>query len=125
MVLDRGDLLVDHLVGLAEELAPLAVPDDDVVARSSLARNTGDTSPVNAPLSSQWQCCAPSANAELVGSIDGLHAADVGERRVDADVDVLVVVLADEVVQLLHGLDRLEVVEVHLPVAGDERLAAS
>ncbi len=23
---------------------------------SSLARNTGDTSPVNAPLSSQWQC---------------------------------------------------------------------
>ena len=38
-----------------------------------------------------------------------------------ADVDRVVDVLRQRVVQLLHGLDRLEVVEVHLPVAGDER----
>ena len=36
---------------------------------SSLARNAGDTSPVNAPLSSQWQCCAPSANGRSSASM--------------------------------------------------------
>src|SRR3954453_6767729 len=35
----------------------------------SLARNCGDTSPVNAPLSSQWQCWAPTANGSLSMSI--------------------------------------------------------
>src|SRR3954451_8523012 len=35
----------------------------------SLARNSGDTSPVNAPLSSQWQCWAPTANGSLSMSI--------------------------------------------------------
>ena len=36
---------------------------------SSLARNAGDTSPVNAPVSSQWQCCAPSRNGSLSASM--------------------------------------------------------
>ena len=31
--LDRGDLLVDHLVGLAEQLAALGVADDHVARR--------------------------------------------------------------------------------------------
>ena len=57
----RLDLAVDQLVGLAEQLAALGVPDDHVRARRAWRASPGDTSPVNAPFSSQWQCCAPSA----------------------------------------------------------------
>ena len=57
-------------------------------------------------------------------SMRGLHRAQVGERRVHRHVDGVVVGLRQLVVQLLDGLERLEVIEVHLPVATDERLAA-
>jgi len=46
---ERGDqALVHGLVGLAEELAALGVPDDDVRA-AGLDEHRGEISPVNAP----------------------------------------------------------------------------
>src|SRR5207248_2224641 len=52
-----------------------------------------------------------------------LHRPDVGERRVHRDVDRLVVLGRQQERQLLDDLDRLEVVQVHLPVPADQRLA--
>ena len=88
VLLDRGDLAWRPSRRSRRTARAARCARRSRTATSSLARNSGDTSPVNAPLSSQWQCCAPSANVELVGLDHGLHAADVGERRVDADVDV-------------------------------------
>ena len=59
-------LLVHDLVGLAEELAPLGVADDHVADTSSAASIGGEISPVNAPFSSEWTSCAPSAVREPV-----------------------------------------------------------
>src|SRR5690606_33116628 len=52
-----------------------------------------------------------------------LHRADVGERRVDRHVGGVVVLARQFVHQLLDERRRLEVVEVHLPVTADQRLA--
>src|SRR5438309_704224 len=52
-----------------------------------------------------------------------MHAAQVGVRREYDDLDRLVVVRCERERKLLHEGDRLEVVEVHLPVAGHEWLA--
>ena len=60
----------------------------------------------------------------LVGVEHGLHGAQVGEGGVQRHVDVGHVGPGDQVRQLLHERDRLEVVVVHLPVAGDERASA-
>ena len=89
----------------------------------SLASIGGLTSPVNAPSSSQWQFCAPSAIGMRSVSMRRLHRAEVGERRAHHHVARLVVGLVEAVRELLHALDRDEVVVVHLPVARDDRLA--
>src|SRR3546814_6127826 len=52
-----------------------------------------------------------------------LHGPQVGEGRMHRHLAGVVVLRGDEVAQLLHELQRLEVVVVHLPVAADERLA--
>ena len=63
---------------------------------------------------------------DLVGVEERLHGAQVGEGREDRDLDraVLVLGVLERPVQLLDERDRLQVVEVHLPVACDERGAA-
>ena len=115
-------LAIDHLVGLAEDVAPLAVAADhelDVELGEERRRHlTGEGA-----LLLEVAVLGTEQDLEVVGLDDRLHAADVGEWRVHAHVDLLVGLLRQRVVQLLHGLDRLEVVEVHLPVARDERLA--
>ena len=60
---------------------------------------------------------------ELVGGDQRLHRAQVGEGREDGHLDGAVVVLGvlQAPGELLHERDRLQVVEVHLPVARDER----
>ena len=87
---DGLDLLVDHLVGLAEQLAALGVAGDDVGRRSAWRASAGDTSPVKAPLSSQWQCWAPRAigmsSASITvctdrRSVNGGWTDDVDARR--------------------------------------------
>src|ERR1700761_19520 len=63
----------------------------------------------------------PVADLQLVAVHQGLHGAQVGERREHGHFDVLVVLVAQAERELLHQRDRLEVVAVHLPVAGDQR----
>lgn len=60
---------------------------------------------------------------DLVGVDERLDRAEGGERREQADLDGvgLVTGILEGPVQLLHEGHRLQVVEVHLPVAGDER----
>src|SRR3984885_15270103 len=58
---------------------------------------------------------------QLVAVHQGLHGAQVGERREHDHFDVLVVLVAQAERELLHQRDRFEVVAVHLPVAGDQR----
>src|SRR6202040_1546367 len=48
----------------------------------------------------------------------------VREGREHGHVDLVVVLVRQRERDLLHQRDRFEVVEVHLPVAGDQRLAA-
>ena len=122
---DRLAPSVHHLVGLAEQLAPLASARRSRSCTLSLARNSGRH------LAGERALVLPVAvlRAErdrrcLSASIDGLHRAEVGERRVHDDVDrARSRPSSSEVRQLLHDLDRLEVVVVHLPVAADQRLA--
>ncbi len=60
---------------------------------------------------------------ELVGLDQRLHRPQCGERRDDGDLDVLEVLVRQRERDLLHQRDALEVVEVHLPVAGDQWFA--
>src|SRR5262249_43265279 len=52
-----------------------------------------------------------------------LHRPQRGERGTHDDFDVVVVGLVEPVRQLLHHLDRFQMVVVHLPVARHERHA--
>ena len=60
---------------------------------------------------------------ELVGRNQRLHRTEVGERGEYGNLGLGEVVscVAQAPGQLLNEGDRLQVVEVHLPVAGDER----
>ena len=53
----------DRLVRLAEVLPTLRVPDDRPVDADLAAASPRETSPVNAPVSSQWTFCAKTAIA--------------------------------------------------------------
>ena len=90
---DRRDLAVDHLVGLAEQLAALAVAGDHVAhvelgqeRRRHLAGERALVLPV-AVLGAERERRARRPRSRVWTD------AEVGERRVDADVDALVVVL--------------------------------
>src|SRR5437660_4782005 len=61
---------------------------------------------------------------QLIAVDQGLHATQIGERGKHRDIDSVVVLVRQRERDLLHQRDRLEVIEVHLPVAGDEWLAA-
>ena len=86
--LDRGDLAVHHLVGLAEDLAALGVADDHVddvelgeERRRHLAGERARVLPV--------AVLGAEVDLEVLALDHRLDGADVGERRVDADVDRL------------------------------------
>ena len=116
MLLDSGHLLVDHLVGLAENLATLAVADDHVLDVQLLQKDrrhfTSERTAVF-PVT----VLGTDPEVEIFAVDQRLHTPNIRERRVNTHVDLLKDVLWQQVVQLLHGLDGLEVVEVHLPVA--------
>ena len=84
----RATFLLHHLVGLAEQLAALGVPDDHVARRRAWPGTAGDD------LAGERALAPPSGSAGrrarcgmLVALDDGLHRAQVGERRVDRHVD--------------------------------------
>ena len=60
---------------------------------------------------------------QAIGLDQRLDRSQRREGRADDDLDLLGVVAIDQVRELLHRLDRLEVRLVHLPVCGDDRLA--
>src|SRR5436190_15113885 len=119
----RAQLQVHRLVGFAEELPPLGVADDDVSDVELREHHRADLARVRA-------CILPVAvlRAELerepIAVDERLQRAHVGERRAHDHVGGLVVGGVEAVRQLLHHLNRDEMVVVHLPVAGDDRPAA-
>src|ERR1051326_2596817 len=58
----------------------------------------------------------------VVAFDERLHRTDRGERRTDNGFDLVVILGTEQIMQLLHERDRLEVRLIHLPVAGDDRL---
>ena len=83
----------------------------------------GLTSPVRAPASSSEQCWAPSGDRDVLLLDQRLHRAQVGEGRVHRDVDAGHVVGLEPQAEVAHGVQRLDVVVVHLPVPADQRAA--
>ena len=69
------------------------------------------------------QILRPVANQQLVAVDERLHAADVDERRQNHDLDGRELRRGQAESDLLDERDRLEMIEIHLPVAGDQRLA--
>src|SRR5512139_507476 len=122
-VLQRGERLRGHQrVGLAVVLAALGVADHDVGAVQLGQHRRGDVTGVRAG-GVLGDVLRAVLDTELVALDQGLHRADVGERDQDGDVDRVVVLVVQREGELLDVLHGLEVVEVHLPVAGHQRLA--
>ena len=123
-VLERGGGLGGHQsVVLVVVGAPLGVPDDDERAAQLGQEGAADVAGVGAGIVLR-QVLSAVGQPQLVAVDQGLHAAQVGERRDDRDVNLVEVLVRQRECDLLHQRDGLEVVEVHLPVAGDQRLAA-
>ena len=76
-----------------------------------------ETSPVNAPLSSQWQFCAPSRDGRAREHLG--HRRQRRERRTHGDLDAPRAL--EPVADRLRQRARLAEQPVHLPVADDER----
>ena len=116
----RGEHLpVNQLVGLMKDMAALGMADDDVSDAVSVSIG-GETSPVNAPLSSKCMFCAPSridepasacatAGIRIVGRRDH-HVAILRQRRRDGSISARIRSIS------ARALDRQQ---IHLPVPGD------
>ena len=76
----------------------------------SLASIVGLTSPVNAPCGLEVAVLRAEPDRDAVAFERGLHRTQRGERRAHDDFDVVVVLLVEPVRELLHHLDRLQVV---------------
>jgi hypothetical protein len=109
-------------VRLGVVLPPLGVADDDVPVVELREEGARDLARVR-PGVMRREILRAECERDLVGVQERLHGAQVGERREDGHLDraVLVLGVLEGPVQLLHERDRLQVVEVHLPVARDER----
>ena len=119
----RLELGRHHLVGLAEHGRRRSEWPTITYSTWSLASISGLTSPVNAPVSSMAQFWAPRDTGMPSGSMtdctvrmsvnggwtETSTAGDVGRLQPETEVP--------------RGVQRLEVVEVHLPVAADQRPA--
>src|SRR5690606_23954111 len=114
----RGDVLV----GLAVVLPALGVADDDVLRVERGEEGPRDLARVRAAVVRR-EILPAVGDRQVIRRHERLHAAQVGEGREDRDLDRPEVVLrvAQGPCELLNERDRLQVIEVHLPVAGDER----
>ena len=110
----QGDLelLVDHLVGLGEELPPLGVADDDVLdpARQHRCRDLAGVGAALGPM----QVLGADAHRDVPQRLDDGRQGD--ERRAHDRFHLRV--RCDLRVQRLHELHCLCRRLVHLPVAG-------
>ena len=113
----RARLLADALVGVAEELPALAVPDDAPTSRPhrrAAARRPRRSTRRSPPSEQFWRSVAIGVPSSRFAT-----AASAGERRRDADRDTLDG--AELVLELGHQRERLGDRLVELPVADDER----
>src|ERR1700735_835549 len=118
----RLQLGVHHLVILAVVLAPLRMSDQHVPAAELGQHRAGYLAGIGTLVVGR-DVLGPVANPQLVPGYQGLHAAQRGERRQDRDVRGIEVPAGQHEGQLLGEGKRLEMVLVHLPVAGHQRLA--
>ena len=116
-------LRVHRGVVLVVVLAALGVPDHDVGAAELREHRARDVAGVGAGVVWGEVLCAVT-DRHAVAVDQRLHAADVDEGRQHRDLDALRLLGVQAERQLLHEADRLEVVVVHLPVAGDQRPAS-
>ena len=56
---------------------------------------------------------------QIIGINQGLHAADICKRCMNADINSRKVILANEVRQFLQALNCLVVVLIHFPVTAN------
>ena len=96
------------------------VPDDDERAAKFGQERTTDLARVGARIVLREVLCTVG-QPQLVAVDQGLHTAQVGERRDDGDVDLVEVLVGQRERDLLDKGDGLEMIEVHLPVARDQR----
>src|SRR5579859_3494923 len=119
---DRPYLGVDQRVVLVVVLAPLRVPGQHELAAQLRQHARADVSGVGAVVVLRHVLRAVP-QLELVADHERLHAAQRGERRQHDDVHGREILVVQPERELLRERERLEVAVVHLPVAGDERLA--
>src|SRR5215475_4932584 len=102
-------------------LAPLGMPDDHVAAAQLGEHGAADVAGVGAAVVLR-EILGAVADEQPVAVDQRLDAPQIDERRQHDDLDGGEVLLLEAERDLLGECDRLEVVQVHLPVAGDERL---
>src|SRR6266567_3970957 len=120
---DRPRLGVDQGVVLMVVLAPLGVPGQDVAAAELGQHPAADITGVSTV--GVWRDVLRAVpQLQLVALDEGLDAAQRGERRQHHDVDRREILVGQPEGELLGQGQGLEMVGVHLPVAGHERLAA-
>src|SRR5690554_2835892 len=106
--------------------ASLRVADDDVLTVERFQEGGRDLTGVGAGCVC-GDILAPELDRKPIGRHQRLHRTQVSERREDCDLHLGEVVagVLQTPGEFLHERDRLQVVEVHLPVAGDQRHAAA
>src|SRR5215469_13940913 len=121
----RGlDLGVHRGVVLAVVLPPFGVPGEHVRAAELGQHGAGHLAGVGA-LVVGGDVLRAVADLQLVPGHQGLHAPQGGERGEHRHLHHGEVLTLEPEGQLLHQRQRFQVVVVHLPVAGDQRLAAA
>jgi hypothetical protein len=95
------------------------MPDHHIAAAQLGEHRAGDLPGVR-PAGVRREVLRAVRDVELVAVDRGLHAAQVRERRQHGHLDVGELLLGEAERQLLHQRDGFEVVQVHLPVAGDD-----
>ena len=109
----------NDLVGFGVVVAALRVPHDDPGASQLGQHRRSDFTGVRTGIVCR-DVLSTIGDAQLVPIHQGLHRTNVGERRNDRDINLVVVVLGECKSEFLNHGDGLKVVEVHLPVTSNK-----
>src|SRR5690606_729009 len=119
-----SDLARENLVGFRMHGTAFRVPHENVAALERGEECTGDLTRVGTGVVLRQILCAVD-HVELVGPDEVRNGTDVSagrdHRYFRSGESVVVVRVLERPCELLHEGDRLLLVEVHLPVARDQR----